>query len=48
MEVTAINRSTGSRLMINKRSQVTSSKASAPLRGFLPGDVLSLALFLSN
>lgn len=48
MEVTAINRSAGSRLMINKRSQVTASKALAPLRGFLLRDVLSLALFLSN
>lgn len=48
MEINAINRSTGSRLLINKRSQGTSSKALAPLRGFLLGDVLSLALFLSN
>lgn len=48
MEVTAINRSTGSRLMINKRSQGTSSKALAPLRGFLLGGVLSPVLFLSN
>lgn len=48
MEVTAINRSAGSRLMINKRSQETASKALGLLRGFLLGDVLSLVLFLSN